>query len=211
MEAVRKTPQKRDAEATKANILDFAEAEFARNGLSGARTEDIAQAAGVTKAMVFYYFDSKEQLYEAVLKRTFGERLKAIQDVANQDLAPKELLIQILNNMICGTAGNPRWTNIIMYEAMQNKGQYYSKIVQPSIYSIIAKVLEEGMARGDFRELEPMHAAVNIVGMCTFYFCAQENLKHLWPDKSILSREMVEQHRDQVIAMLLNGIVLVSP
>jgi TetR/AcrR family transcriptional regulator len=209
MEAPRKTPQTRDAEATKARILDAAEEEFARNGLGAARTESIAQQTGVTKAMIYYYFSSKEQLYEAVLERAFSNRLQAVQKIAGQKLPPTELLVQIISNLISGAATNPRWTNIIMYEAMQNKGQYYSKIGMPSIYTSIEGVLEEGVRTGEFRQLDPLHTAVNIVGMCTFYFCAQENLKHLWPGKRMFSSEMVQQHLDEAISMILKGVVLV--
>ncbi len=59
----------RNPEATKTQILDAAEEEFARYGLAGARTEPIAANTGVTKAMIHYYFGTKEELYQAVLKR----------------------------------------------------------------------------------------------------------------------------------------------
>ena len=63
----------RDAEATKQQILDAAELEFAKNGLSGARTEAIATRAGVAPRMIYYYFQSKEGLYQAVLQRPATE------------------------------------------------------------------------------------------------------------------------------------------
>lgn len=59
--------QVRDAEATKTAILDAAEAEFAQYGLNAAKTEEIAAKTGVTKAMIYYYFKSKEDLYVAVV------------------------------------------------------------------------------------------------------------------------------------------------
>jgi TetR/AcrR family transcriptional regulator len=199
-------PQTRDAEATKARILDAAEEEFAKNGLGAARTEAIAQQTGVTKAMIYYYYESKEKLYEAVLERSFNERLKAVQQIAFQQHTPTDALTKIINNLIRGASANPRWTNILMYEAMQNKGQYYNKIGLTSVYGAIQAVLTEGVKTGEFRNLDPMHAAVNIVGMCSFYFCAHENLKHLWPGKKMLSEEMVQQHLNEAVAMILSGV-----
>lgn len=58
-----KPRQVRDPEATKVQILDAAESEFAKHGLSGAWTEAIASRSGVTKAMIYYYLESKEGLY----------------------------------------------------------------------------------------------------------------------------------------------------
>ena len=53
---------------TRSRILDSALSEFAANGLAGARTEQIAAAAGVNKALIYYYFESKEKLYSAALE-----------------------------------------------------------------------------------------------------------------------------------------------
>src|SRR6266700_1486367 len=60
-------PSERSAE-TRQRILDAALREFAAHGLAGARTEAIASAAGVNKALLYYYFDSKEKLYTAALE-----------------------------------------------------------------------------------------------------------------------------------------------
>jgi len=53
---------------TRSRILDAALSEFAANGLAGARTEQIAQSAGVNKALLYYYFESKEKLYRRRLR-----------------------------------------------------------------------------------------------------------------------------------------------
>src|SRR5215467_5793840 len=84
--------QSRDADATKARILDAAEEEFARNGLLGARTEDIAAKTGVTKAMIYYYFQSKENLYQAVLERALVSRIRQAQEINIESLGALEAL-----------------------------------------------------------------------------------------------------------------------
>src|ERR1700739_2714663 len=80
----------RDAEATKTRILDAAEEEFARGGLMGGRTEAIAANTGVTKAMIYYYFNDKEGLYRAVLERCVTQRMKAMQRVDMHTSDPEE-------------------------------------------------------------------------------------------------------------------------
>ena len=64
-------PSDRSAE-TRGRILDAALREFSAHGLAGARTETIAAAAGVNKALLYYYFDSKEKLYLAALEMIAG-------------------------------------------------------------------------------------------------------------------------------------------
>ena len=56
------------ADQTRARILEAAVLEFSANGMAGARTEQIAEAAGVNKALLYYYFNSKQALYDAALE-----------------------------------------------------------------------------------------------------------------------------------------------
>ena len=60
------------ADQTRARILDAAVRQFSENGLAGARTEQIAEAAGVNKALLYYYFTSKEDLYAAAIEAVIG-------------------------------------------------------------------------------------------------------------------------------------------
>ena len=66
------TDRQRDPERTRQEILDVALTEFARNGYSGRRVDEIAARTRTTKRMIYYYFTSKEQLYIAVLERAYS-------------------------------------------------------------------------------------------------------------------------------------------
>ena len=63
----------RDAERTRAEILEVATHEFAQRGYSGARVDEIADQTSTTKRMIYYYFGGKEQLYIAVLERAYAQ------------------------------------------------------------------------------------------------------------------------------------------
>lgn len=202
----RQTTQVRDAEATKAKILDAAEEEFAAAGLSGARTESIAARTGVTKAMIYYYYDSKEGLYEAVLRRAFREHIEAAQDPNWTEGDPAEKLELFIRAFLARSAGNPNIPAIVAHEAMQNKGKYYKQVGVTAFYETIANILERGMRAKLFRQVDAYHAAVTIVGACVFYFCSRENIKHLWADKDILSPEMVRAHMDEAVRLIMNGL-----
>jgi TetR/AcrR family transcriptional regulator len=67
------TRAKRDPERTRETILEAATAEFAANGLGGARADEIAARAGANKRMLYHYFGDKQGLYLAVLERTYDE------------------------------------------------------------------------------------------------------------------------------------------
>jgi AcrR family transcriptional regulator len=200
------TSQPRDAEATKARILDAAEEEFASAGLSGARTEAIASRTGVTKAMLYYYFQSKEQLYQAVLERLFSDHILAVKDPAWDEGDPAEMLERYIRQFLSRASRNPNIPAIVAYEAMQNKGKYYKEVGIISTYQTIARILERGMQSGKFRQVDAYHAAVTIVGACVFYFCSRENIKHLWDDCDILSQDMVNAHMDEAARLIMKGL-----
>ena len=66
----------RDAERTRAALLDAATAEFAAKGRAGARVSEIAERAGVNKQLISYYFGGKDGLYDAILERWYAEEAR---------------------------------------------------------------------------------------------------------------------------------------
>jgi TetR/AcrR family transcriptional regulator len=196
----------RNSEATKTQILDAAEAEFAVTGLSAARTEAIAAKTGVTKAMIYYYFQNKEELYRAVLERCFTEALGMMEQLQLDCVTPDMALVRLLEQLLCCMSENPRIGCILTLEAIQNKGKYYPIQFGDLLYGTIIQILEQGIELGVFRQLEPRHTAVNIVGTCAFYFTAQENLKHLWQGKRMLGKEQLQCHTQEAIDLIMAGV-----
>src|SRR5712675_2082556 len=89
-----KSGSRGEPEKTKAAILKSALEEFAHEGATGARTDEIARRAGVNKALLYYYFKDKEGLYAAALEQVFSglhERVVAVLD--RTDLPPREKLL----------------------------------------------------------------------------------------------------------------------
>jgi TetR/AcrR family transcriptional regulator len=194
----RATTLTRNPEVTKNQILDAAEAEFVATGLIAARTE----------AMIYYYFQSKEELYRAVLERCFTTALGMMEQLQLDCLPPEAALVRLLEQMLCCMSENPRIGCILSLEAIQNKGKYYPKQLGDLLYGTIIQILEQGIVAGVFRHLEPRHTAVNIVGTCAFYFTAQENLKYLWPGKRLLSKDLLQQHTQESIDLIMAGVRL---
>ncbi len=91
-------------------------------------------------------------------------------------------------------------------EVIQNKGKYYAKLTGKLIYGTFSSILERGVQQGAFHPLEVRHTAVNIVSACVFYFSAYDNIKFLWSGKRMLSQEMLEQHNQEAINLILAGV-----
>ncbi len=201
-------PLTRDAEATKGRILDAAEEEFARGGLLGARTEAIAAKTGVTKSMIFYHFGDKEGLYQAVLERAVSMRVSSLQKSDLHNVDAEVSLRNFVDSFLRDLSGNPNLPAIFFYEGIQNKGKFYSQIAITSLYSPIVEILKRGAETKQFRDVDPLHAAVNIIGMCVFYYCSIDNVKHLWPaGTNPLSAEMIEMHRRMAVEQTVASVL----
>lgn len=200
----------RDAEVTQQQILDAAEEEFSRHGLNGARMIAIAGGAKVTTATLHYYFESKENLYKAVLQRLVDEVKVIIEQQNFDDLSPSEALKEIIRIAITNEAKNPHGQMLWFQEASQNQGKYFQECKVASLHQHLLKVLERGMETGCFRPMKPFLALTHILSVCLFYFTVHENWKHLTPDVNRLSRDMIEQHIEEATTFILAGVIKVT-
>ncbi|MGV0024771.1 TetR/AcrR family transcriptional regulator [Phormidesmis priestleyi] len=204
----RKLRQVRDAEVTRQQILNAAEVEFSRHGLNGARVSAIAQGAGVTTAMIHYYFESKEGLYKSVLERPATEASTELAKLNLDQLPPIQALEQFIRAAITYETMYPLRQMLWFQEANQNRGEYFklSKENWSNVHYHLPQILARGTEDGSFRQLDLMLTTVHILGVCIFYFTIQENWKHLTPEVDRLSSERVEQHTKAAIDFILAGV-----
>jgi TetR/AcrR family transcriptional regulator len=195
----------RDAEATKLQILDAAEVEFAQHGLHGTRVDPIAERAGVAPRMI-YYFESKDGLYQAVLQRPASLLHNVFQGLDLDRLLPDQALRSLIHATIQYETSNRCRGMLLFQEAIQNQGRYFKLINWQEPISQIAKVLERGMKSGIFREIDVQMTTLNIIGICTFYANAYENVKHLDPEQDFLDPEMINRYTQTAIQLVLGGL-----
>ena len=201
------TRPSRDPEATKAQILDAAEEEFARYGLAGARTEPIAANTGVTKAMIHYYFGTKEELYQAVLKRHAASFLTSVEKLDLRDLSPEETLKKFIRAAVAHEIAHPYQGKVLLHEAMQNEGKYFKLTGWDISISLGMEVFQRGVDEGYFRPLNPWLTMIHVMGVVTFYFNAANNLKQIFPLYDSQSSEAIEEFTESAIAFILAGVV----
>jgi TetR/AcrR family transcriptional regulator len=162
----------RDSAETKATILKAAERIYAENGLAGARTDAIATAAGVNKALLYYYFKSKEGLYQAVV----GSQLMEFQEQARRVLSAKgpagPILLEYVSYHFDFIGTHPHYPRIFLRMLMEGDRaleQLIRQFLAPLRESVLA-LLERGMKSGEFRPVDKGHAAISIAGLTVHYF-----------------------------------------
>lgn len=148
--------KQRDAERTKAALLDAAAAEFAEKGFSSARVEDIAQRVGLTKRLVFYYFDSKEKLYIAVLENAYQQIRTEEEALGEASLPPREALASICSFTFNYYVSHPSFVRLVASENIEG-GAFLAKssLVRESnqgIIRLLDTILDRGREQGVFRK-----------------------------------------------------------
>ena len=191
-------------EQTRAAILDAAMREFAHEGVAGARTEAIARAARVNKALLYYYFKDKESLYGAVIDRVFSGLSERIAQALARDLPVREKYLGYVGAHFDYVAGNPTLPRIFMREWMRsgrNPSPHLRRIVEQYLrpnFARIAQLIAEGVASGDFRPVDPAHFIPSTVAMVVFYFTSTPVMSLLLPGNP-LDPERVAQRRAAVL------------
>jgi TetR/AcrR family transcriptional regulator len=167
---------KRNSLETKDRILLAARKEFSEMGFSGARMDAIARGAGSNKAMLFYYFSSKEKLYHTILREVMGEFFTKIRDLLAQELAPAAFMEKFPKLYIELFARHPDFVRIVAFDLIHNP---------ENICAIMAAIISEMTtqqphplfdlirrwhAQGLISEADPLHFMMNIVALSIFSF-----------------------------------------
>ena len=145
----------------------------------------IAQAAHVNKALLYYYFTDKDTLYEAVLGHVFNGLKERVVPVLERDLPPREKMLQYLGAYFDYIAENPRFPRLVQAEWMRAPGKRtpqmegVAKQYFRPIYERLVGVLQQGIATGEFRPVNPLDFVPSFVAIIIFYFSAAPIIKTL--------------------------------
>jgi TetR/AcrR family transcriptional regulator len=192
--------------------LRAAVAEFAEHGIAGARTDAIARAAHVNKALLYYYFKDKDSLYEAVLDHVFGGLRAQVMPVLESDLAPRQKMLEYVGAYFDYIAANPRFPRVVQAEWMRaGAGSARMKRVAKEyfrpIFGKLSEVLRSGIEAGEFRAVNPMDFAPTLVGIIIFYFSAAPLMKTLMKVDP-LSEQRIRDRRAFVLEFISAALFL---
>jgi TetR/AcrR family transcriptional regulator len=199
-------------EQTRAAILNAAINEFARDGVAGARTDAIARAAKVNKALLYYYFKEKETLYGAALDAVFAGLTGRVNEVLAQDLQPREIIRQFVGahfDYIASHQAYPRMVQREMMRAGRHGTPHLKRIVDGYLRPTFARlrdVMREGIARGEIRNLDPMDVMPSLVALNIFYFSSIPMMRLLRPDVDPLAPEQVAHRRAAVLDFVASAL-----
>jgi TetR/AcrR family transcriptional regulator len=155
----RRLPEERPAQILKAALTEFGE-----RGLAGARLDDIAKRAGLSKGTIYLYFPNKEELFREVVRSTVVSNIETSeQEISAMEGSATELLTRSLR-AYWGFIRSPRFAPLfrLIHAEIQNfpdLARFYAEEVVARRLRLIASVIERGIDSGEFRHVNPLSAA----------------------------------------------------
>src|ERR1035441_4238961 len=194
---------RRQPEASRSAILQAALGEFAQEGIAGARMDAIAAAAGVNKALLYYYLD-EGALYGAVLDDFFVRLLARVTQAFDGAGPAGERLLNYARAHFDCIAESPHYARLFQGELMsagRGKASHLTRVVERYIRPISVRliaVLQEGIAGGEFRHVDAMQFAPSIAGMIVHYFVVAPVARTLFAIDPF-SQQALQQRRAAVL------------
>ena len=168
-------------------ILQAAEEEFLLKGFAGARTTEIAQKAGVNHAMLHYYFNTKEQLFEQVMTDKITLFRDSVASVFEQsDLPVLQQIMEAMSRHFDFVRQNPLLPRFIINE-ISVRPEYIENIkskllpLASNIFSKLQHSLDEASARGEICQINALTLMLDIVSLNLFVFIAHPIITQMQP------------------------------
>ena len=197
----------RDPAQTKASIIASATREFSARGVKGARLDAIASRTRTTRAMIYYYFGSKEGLYLAVLETAYRDVREAETRLDLAHLAPVEAMRRLVEFTFDYYYEHPSFVALIVAEN-QSGGKFIRKLdhidrMNVSIIDTIAAILQVGALDGVFRTgIDPVEVHMMIAALGLFQIANRHTFGYLF-DRDMASKRYVERTKALASDILL--------
>jgi AcrR family transcriptional regulator len=198
----------RDAERTKAGILQAAREEFCEEGFNGARVDAIAARAKANKRLLYHYFGNKEALYEAVLLDAYQEIRRGESELSLSRHAPLEAMDRLVRFTFRHFLANPWFPRLLAVENLQN-ARFLKRIKDiPAINSPLVQelgdIISRGNAAGLFRsDVDPLQLYISIAGLGYFYVSNMQTLSVIF-GRDLSELAMVQEREALAVEMVLD-------
>lgn len=193
---------------TEEKILVAATDVFVLKGMDGARMQEIADKAGINKALLHYYFRSKEKLFDAIFSRLIGIAFPRLGEVLLSDKPMLEKLSQAIDIYLDLLLKHPFLPAFIIKE-MNRDASVIFKFIEKQKFSLepIRQVFRDAMDRGEIRKMAPEHLIINLVGLCVFPFAARPMIKHVaFADSERATKQFLKERKNEIKSFVFNSL-----
>jgi len=204
-----KSEKSKEKRGTEALIFEAAKKVFGLKGLEGARMQEIADEAGINKALLHYYFRSKERLFEAVFTDIFQSFFpRATGIMADMNISFEEKIRKFTDVYISLIQENPYIPGFMLHQLSKggpvNIVSAFKKAgVKPELFFL---QVQQEIEKGNIIPVNPLHLIVNLLSMCVFPFIARPILSgFILKDAGDYDR-FLEERKKEIPQFIINSI-----
>lgn len=159
---------------TEDRILDAAREVFMKHGLYGARMQDIADTAGINKALLHYYFRNKQKLFDHVFEGALSKYFEQMQVFSDASLPVLERVLLFVDKLIDFLSEYPQMSMFIIKELALHPEAFTEKVVRIKKGKGVSLIhlLQEGMKEGTIRQTDAFLFLMNLHSLCSYPFLA---------------------------------------
>lgn len=193
---------------TESAILDAAKEVFERKGMAAARMQEIADEAGINKAMLHYYYRSKQLLFEAVFKSAFSMLAPQLNEVLNADTSICEKIRNFSSNYISFVLKHPYLPNFIIQELNRNP-DFVKKLIAEKKFPNISKFkqqVNEKIEEGVIMPIKAEQLFINIISLNIFPFIGAPLLKGFINVNEDTYKQLMEDRKTEIADFIINSI-----
>lgn len=194
---------------TEQKILNAARIVFHRKGLHGARMQDIADKAGINKALLHYYFRSKDQLFEAVFREALQHLFPKFIDIWSAEALLTDKITAFIHSYIDALRENPFLPAFVLHEINQNPEQFTRSFIPREALGVVRSLLEqiakEGR-EGKIKLIDPRQLLVNMLSLCIFPFAAKPMITRIMGMNEKEFSLFIQQRKEVVTHLILQSI-----
>ena len=196
-------------DTTEDRILTAARKVFTTQGHAGARMQDIADEAGINKAMLHYYFRDKDKLFETIFLQEAAKFFPKINSIFESDLPLFEKIELFVNEYIDEMVANPYLAWFILNELNRDADKFLSKIWDMKHRPNPAKLLqqiEQEVKKGTIKKINPVHLMLNLISMTIFPFVARPMITRNFQMPAAQFDQLIEQRRKEIPKFIFDAI-----
>ena len=193
---------------TETLILNAARNVFLENGFDGTTMQKIADEAGINKALLHYYFRSKDRLFEAVFIEAFARMVPNIMKVFFSEMEFQEKIRNFVDTYITALQQYPQIPLFILHELHRNPGRIIELIKSTGMNpDFVMDIIRQEIKKGTIAEIDPYDLMVNMLAMCIFPFAARPMIQgFIFKNDAKVFEEFLDKRKTEVADFILNAI-----
>jgi AcrR family transcriptional regulator len=193
---------------TEQKILEAAKQVFFDKGMDGARMQDIADKAGINKAMLHYYFRSKEKLFETIFADNFNHFFPKLTSILESDNNFSGKIEMICAEYINQIQSMPYLPIFILHEVNRRPEIFLRKIWSnyPPPVKPFFRAVEIAVRKKEIKPVDPLQLMMNIVSLCIFPFAARPIFQQATGISKKQFDVMMEERKRTIPQMIIQSI-----